>query len=145
MCANLHVYIYVIASESGSGIRVPSPSRNVYLEIDGELLLDRVQLCRKQCIFGHARPLLSTNNISSNISTITFQGQAIFALISLNLCIQEMCSIIISKIFLCPTFFKIPFFYILFFARYMYVYTYISFCAPFNNLQKHFKKIFNFK
>lgn len=80
MCAYLHVYIYVIASGSRSGIRVPSPSRNVYLEIDGELLLDRVQPRRKHCIFGHARPSLSTNNISNTISAAICQGQT-FALI----------------------------------------------------------------
>lgn len=56
------MYIYAIASESGSGIRVLSPSRNVYLEIDGKLLLDRVQPHRKYCIFDRAGLSLSTTN-----------------------------------------------------------------------------------
>lgn len=62
------MHVYAIASESGSGIHVPSPSRNVYLEIDGELLLDRVQPRRKYYIFGRAGPSLSTGDILADIN-----------------------------------------------------------------------------
>lgn len=70
MCTCLRVYIYAIASESGSGIRVPSASRNVYLEIDGELLLNRVQPRRKHYIFDRAKLSLSANNIFSDTGSI---------------------------------------------------------------------------
>lgn len=58
------MHIYAIAS--GSGIHVPSPSRNVYLEIDGKLLPDRVQPRRKHYSFGRARLSLSADNVCSS-------------------------------------------------------------------------------
>lgn len=47
----LHMYTYAFVFECRSGICVPLPSRNVYLEIDGKLLLDRVQPLAGNTVF----------------------------------------------------------------------------------------------